>query len=402
MTATLGYYNPAFYANEALIFLKNRLGLAKTVHMGFDEERRSFNKGDVINIRRPGTFTAAAEPSTAVDIAAESIQVTMDQHYGVKFKLTDKDFAYTGDRVIREHIAPAVNAIAQKVEADGFAQYKNIGNYYDVAGGASSTAVAADIINIRKTLFDAKCPMDDIGALSLAIDSGAEAAFLGLAAFTQWQGSSDRGVASQVTGTLGGRYGFGTIWSSQNIPTHTKGTNTDTSLFINNAAGYSAGTTTIALDNGGAAITDSVTLVAGDVLTIAHGGTVGTRNYAVTATATEASDGFASVSITPGLAAAVADNDAVTARMDDHSANLAYHRDAFCLAFAKLPDFSQTDLFGSGQLGANIMSVQDPDTGIAIRSRIYYVGNSSEIHVALDVLYGWKTLNPLLAARLCG
>ena len=44
--------------------------------------------------------------------------------------------------------------------------------------------------------------------------------------------------------------------------------------------------------------------------------------------------------------------------------------------------------------------MQDPVTGLAMRSRIYYVGNDSAVHVALDVLYGWKVLNPRMATRL--
>ncbi len=89
MPNVLGYYDPAFYANEALIFLKKGLGFASTVHMGFDDERRAFGRGDVINIRRPSTFTAAAAPSTAADAATESVQISLDQWYEVKFKLTD-------------------------------------------------------------------------------------------------------------------------------------------------------------------------------------------------------------------------------------------------------------------------------------------------------------------------
>ena len=396
MTATLGYYNPPLFANEALIYLKKKLGFARTVYMGFDEERAARRQGDVINIRRPGTFTAASAPATAVDYTTESVQLSLSSHYEVKAKLTDKNFAYTGERVIMEHIAPMATALAQKIESDGFALYADIPNYYDVAGGASTTAVVADIIGARKVLFDAQVPMDQ-SALSLAIDSGAEAAFLGQSAFTQWTGSGDRGVAAQITGSLGARFGFGNIWATQNIPSHTPGTCNDTALQLVGA--HTAGATTVNLDAVDAGVTG--TLVPGDVLTIAH--TAGTKRYAVTNTVTASGNAFTGVTITPALAADESDNKAVTASIDTHISCLAYHRDAFALAFARLPDFRENaELFGGAQLGANVFSVTDTDSGISVRARVYYVPNSSEMHIALDALYGWKTLNPYLAARLRG
>jgi hypothetical protein len=398
MTATLGYYNPAFYANEALIWLRKSLGMANRVHMGFDEERRTFNKGDVINIRRPGSFVAAAAPSTAVDLSTESVQIALDQHYEVKFKLTDKNLAYTGERIIEEHIAPAAYALADKIDSDGCALYKAIPNFRDVAGGASTTMDVADVIGARKVLFDAKVPITDVSRMHFMLDSGGEASLLGKEAFSQFQGSGQVGVATQQTGVLQPRYGFN-FFANQNVPSHTKGTSSDTALQIDNGAGYAAGVSTINLDAVDAGVTG--TLVPGDVLTITHT-TAGVRNYVVTNTVTAAANDLVGVQISPPLAEAVVDDQAVTARLDNHVAMLAFHRDAFALAFAKLPDFSNQSLFGAGQLGAAVASVQDPVTGLAVRSRIYYVGNSSEIHVALDVLYGWKCLDPYLAVRVCG
>jgi hypothetical protein len=52
------------------------------------------------------------------------------------------------------------------------------------------------------------------------------------------------------------------------------------------------------------------------------------------------------------------------------------------------------------QLGAQIETVTDPQTGLSIRSRLYYEGNSSAVHVALDVLFGVKVLNPNMAVKL--
>ena len=152
----------------------------------------------------------------------------------------------------------------------------------------------------------------------------------------------------------------------------------------------------MALDNGGSAITDSVTIVAGDVFSIAHAG--GTRYYAVTALATEASDAFATVTFTPGLAEAVVDNDAVTARYDNHVAMLGFHSNFAALAFARLPDYENFNAGG----GYSAASIQDPDTGLALRIVLYAMPDLGEIRCKVGALWGWQVLNPYLAARLCG
>jgi hypothetical protein len=54
------------------------------------------------------------------------------------------------------------------------------------------------------------------------------------------------------------------------------------------------------------------------------------------------------------------------------------------------------------ELGAKIATITDPITGLSIRSRLFYVGDSSAVKVALDVLYGVKTLDPNLAVVACG
>lgn len=388
MPNVLGNYNPAFYANEALIFLRKGLGFANTVHMGFDEERRSFGRGDVINIRRPSTFTAAAAPiAVASDANTESVQIALDQWFEVKFKLSDKELAYTGDRMIQEHIAPAAYALADKIDTDGCALIKQIGS----ASTVSTPAAANDLLDARRILMTNLAPMSDPSRLSVMVTPTVEQQLLNVSAFSQWQGSGAIGTDAQVTGAIGGRYGFGRIFANQNVPAHTAGTVSTASLLINNGAGYAAGVSTINLD--AAAVTG--TLVPGDILTI------GGKAYAVTNTTTAAGNAFTGVTIAPALEAAVADNAAVTANATTVIGEcVAYHRDAFALAMARLPDYTNAGLFGSSSLGAQIASVQDPVTGLSIRSRIYYVGNSSEVHVALDVLYGWKVLNHRLATRL--
>jgi hypothetical protein len=394
MTAVLGNYDASYYALEGLQILKNALGMANRVHRGFDAERRTYNKGSVIKITRPGTFTAAAAPATAVDLQGESVDLTLDQDYEVKFKILDKNFVYTGPKFVQDHIGPAMYALADKIDTTLCALYKDVPNYYDVAGGASSTAVVADITNLKKVMFNAKVPWNDTSKLNLMIDGSAQGALEAIQAFSQYQGAGDDAMRTLRSGGLGQKFGFN-IFANQNVPAHTKGTCADTAL--QGVGTQAAGVTTLDIDAVDAGVTG--TLVAGDVLTITHT-ILGARNYCVTATSTASGNAYTDVAITPPLAEEILDNHVITARLDNHNALLGFHQNAFALAFGKLPDYAE---FGSqNSNGVDSATVQDPDSGVALRIMFYQMPDLSELRCKVGALWGVKTLNPYLAARLCG
>jgi hypothetical protein len=378
MTNTLGVYNPLFYANEALIQLESALGMASRIHMGYDEERRAFGKGEVINIRRPGTFTAQDAPSTAQDVATETVAITLEHWKEVKFKLTDKELAFTGERIINDHIRPAAFALADFVDVTLNGLWYKIPHFIDKTGSA---LVAADIPAVKKVMRDNKVPMSDLSMMHMEIGPQAELEFLSQAAFTQHQGAGLEGVEAQRTGYLARKYGY-ELFTNQNVVTSgTVATNADLSGTVVGA--HAKGVTSVAVT----ALTTSGTIKQGDAITI-NG-----YKYAITADLT-LSSGAGTVSIFPALKAAAANSDVVTL---EHRAagdeNLAFHRNAFALATAPLSEVGN-------QLGAKVATVQDPVTGLAIRSRMYYVGNSSEVHVALDILFGLEVLDERLAVRM--
>ena len=375
MANTLGVYNPIFYANEALIHLERALGLAARVHKGYDAERKSFGKGQTISIRKPSVLTAANAPATAEDLTTEYVDITLDQWKEVKFKLSDKELAYTGQRIIDEHIRPAAYALADNVDQALVALYKSVPWAYDGAGD-----VVTDFTGTRKVLFDNGVPLDDPGALHFMMGSSMEANMLALAAFSQQQGAGDAGVSTQMRGHLGTKYGFETF-SNQNVASHTGGVCADPVGAL--TAATAVGDTTIAID----AVTVDGTCVVGDIIEIAGD----TQLYVCTADDTF-TGGVATISVYPAIKQINADNAVVTITVTDKVENLGFHRNAFALAMAPLSDMAK-------ELGARVATITDPITGLSIRSRVYYVGNSSEVHVALDVLYGVKTLDGNLACR---
>jgi hypothetical protein len=387
MANTLGVYNPTFYANEALIQLWSALGLASRVHMGFDAERRTFDRGDTINIRRPGSFTAENAPGTAQDLATETVSITLDQWKTVKFSLTDKELAYTGDRIINDHIRPAAYALAENIDTALNSQWGSIAGSYPGAAYSSGGEAVNNVIQTRKKLQDRKAPLSDAENMFFQVTPGFEADLLREAAFSQWQGSDGVGVETQRTGLLGRRYGM-EFFTNQNIPTATYIDFTD---FAGAVVGAEAvGSTSIEVN----ALGNEAKVDKGRIVTFAGD----TQEYVVTADATITTNA-ATLIINPPLKVALSGSEVVTIQATPDNTtvyqNLAFHRNFMALAMARLPDFA-----GMDGLGANIASVQDPVTGLSLRSRIYYVGASSKIEVALDVLYGYALLDPNLAVRM--
>lgn len=77
MANTPSVYDPIFYASEALIQLEKTLGMAIRVHRGYDKAPQ--DKGSIISIRKPSTFTAQDAPGTTSDIEAGEEQIVLNK-----------------------------------------------------------------------------------------------------------------------------------------------------------------------------------------------------------------------------------------------------------------------------------------------------------------------------------
>lgn len=374
MTNALSVYDPIFYAQEALIQLEKALGMAGRVHRGYDKTPQQ--KGATISIRHPGTFTAQDAPSTAQDLDIGQVQIRLSNWKEVKFALSDKELSATGEVIISEHIRPAAVALADTIDQSLCALYADVPWYHDVA----ATAGVADIISVRRAMFDNKVPLRDPAMLHWMLDGDMEADLLGQSAFTQWQGSGSVGAEAQVSGVLGQRFGFN-FFANQNVQSHVAGTLSNPAPLLQGS--HPKGATSVTLD--AASLTGI--LKKGDTFII----TGNDQRYAVTADAT-ASGNAITLSVTPALVQTYADNAPVTVALDDHAASLAFHRNAFALAMAPLSELGN-------QLGARIATVSDPITGLTLRSRLFYDGNNSKVFVALDALWGVTTLDGNLAVR---
>ena len=381
MPNAIGYYSPEFYANETLIHLRKVLGMAQRVHTGFDEERRTFGLGEYINIRTPSTFVAQEGSITVQDILTKTTQIRLNRYPEVRFAVPDNEYAYTGERLISDHIAPAAYALADHLDQALIALYKDIPWTYDYGTATDHTVVTG----MYGVAFGNQAPMMDPN-WHLQVDGTLQMGFQNSDMFKSASLAGEGNNETLFNGSLGRRYNI-EIYANQNATTaatHTVGTvisGADQAGAL--TANLAAGATTLAIGSLGA----TETLKAGDTFSIAGN----TQRYAVTADVTMVG-GAANVSFTPAAAQAYSSGAVVTFYVQATGAvqQMLYNRNAFALAYAQLP----TNLEGTA-----VSVATDPVTGMSVRARRWTDNDTKQQLVGLDMLYGCKTLNPNLAVR---
>ncbi len=389
MVNSLGYYNPVFYGAQALIYLKKALGMAQTVNRSYELDRngRGNSQGEYVNIKSPSVITVGDAPVTAQSLTTGQTQLQLSYWREAKFKLTDKELAFTQQQIINDHIVPAVYELANDIESKLAVALKN-GTPWIYALNSTPGSVITDITGPARIMFDNKVPQNGDN-LFYMIDGELQMGLQSLTAFNQWQGAAATGVATQINGLIGRKFNYN-IFPSQNAPSHTAGT-----VPAGDAAGAVAagvgngalGSTSLIIDD----LTNSQTVLIGDTFVIAGS----TQRYVVQTATSTVSSNAVTVTISPPLVKAYAENDVVTFGGATSTAdNLMYHKDAIALVVAPLPAEDIRQIYG-----AKVETMTDPDSGLSIRTRMYYMPDVSEVNVAFDVLFGIKMLNPNLAVR---
>lgn len=389
MANTLALYDPLFYANEAIIALRKKLGMAARVHRGYDKAPQQ--KGSTIMINAPANFNVTdVNPSTGgttQDVNPGQTSIVLNKWKEVKFGLTDKELTFTTEKIITDHIEPAAYALANQIDLDLNALVTDVPWIYP----SSNPLNVTDITNVRKMLFDNGVDVNGDN-LFWELDSQAEAWLLANSAFTQNQGAGQAGVEAQLSGFLGRRYNFG-FFANQNTPLIPMGGDAD----MTGVAGAAAkGATTLTITGLGA----SAVVKIGDVINVAGH----SQQYVSMENKTASTGTITSLQIATnnpsvsGLQIATSGSEVVTitgagTAPATKANNVAFHRNAFALAMAPLSTMGN-------ELGARIETVVDPVTGLALRARVFYMPDNSTVKVAIDALYGVKTLDSTRAVRV--
>lgn len=392
MAKNLGGYDLTWFANEALIVLMKALGYGSRIHRGYSPDAQK--RGSTITIPKPGTFTAQDAPSSAQDVDAGQVSVTLNQWKEVKFALSDKDLNASEDRILTDHIRPAAYALANHIDATLAGLYKQV-PFHATFNPASSATVLTSILDARKVLRQNGAPLMD-GDVFMSLDADAEAALLGADFMSRHDGAGAEGAVPLTDGSLARRFGV-EFFANGNVPTHASGTVVSAGSDVAGALDGAKvkGSTSVTVDG----LTSAQTIKAGDAFVIAGG----TQRYAVTADATVSGGGAATLTISPALAQDYADNAVVTFEngttneADSYAAGLAFHRHFAALATA--PIEGQLGSQMARNQGIEVETVTDEQTQITIRARRWYDPDNSQVVVALDILYGFTVLDPNLAVK---
>jgi len=372
---------PSIVAREALMILENNLVAANVFHRGHTEEFTGAKVGDTITVRGPASFTAQefTTTTTTQNITEASTSLVLEKHFDVTVGVTAKDWTLELDQFRARVIAPAMAAIAQKVDAYALGKAVEIYNHVGTAGDPPDSL--ADLVAVDKKLNDLKVPTANRFAI---IDSQAKNDIL--ANVTQVLQAEQRADGGQALTRAQIGEVLGISWiMDQNVATHTVGTLANGSGMlakINNAS-VAVGDLTVPMDD--TSLTGTV--VEGDLFTVAGD----TQQYAVTALATAAGNALASVSFFPAAKVAWADNAVVTFVDTDHQLNIAGDARGLTLAVVPLE-------LPAGAARAEYIA----DRGLGVRIVYDYSASTKTDTISFDVLCGAKVQDGELLTRVLG
>jgi hypothetical protein len=393
-------------AKEALRILENNLVMAKLVHRGhesdFGNAMNGYEAGDAISIRRPTDFTVRdGATASNQDIVEGKVTLTVDKQKGIDFGFTSKELTLDIGQLSERAIKPAMVQLANQIDADVMALYKQVPNWVGTAGETINSF--ADFAKGPERLDLLSVPMEGRAAVLSPADHWA---LLGSQTALYMQ---DVAKGAYRNGSLGMIGGVDT-YMSQNVPVHTTGSDV-TTVTVNQA--LTSATTTYASVKDTMEQTITIAggnLNAGDVITIADVNAVNP--------VTKADLGFAkqftvvsyssnTLVVSPALiwdgpfqnvqvASGVTDLNtkaitAIGAAGATNRANLVFHRNAFALAMVPMV----------APPGAPQVSRQSYK-GTSVRLIPTYDGTNDRSNFRLDVLYGVKAIDPRLATRLSG
>lgn len=329
--------------------------------------------GDTIQIKKPVELEAKdftiGGTVTDQDIKEKSVDVKLDKIATVDVSINALEAAtnWSPEKFNREFIEPSAVALAQKINLAGIEEYVNIPNLLGTAG--TTPSAMSDFSAARKFLNKAKAPMTDRYAIW---DVEADAKFTEISNLFKVNEAGWNDTLRQ--GQIGSIYGLENFMTQAIEPHELGGAGT---VLVDGAA--TKGATALHVDG------VTTALKKGDMFTIAGDNT---KYTVVSAGALDTAD--QDLVICPALQKNAADNAAITLISTKTTNNLVFHKTAIAFVTRPLhaPEAVPSYTTSNGQYSLRVVKAYDRDKKME--------------KLSMDVLYGYKVINPDLAARYLG
>ena len=372
------------------------------------------NAGSIL-IKSPSQYTVGTTAVVAVQDETQTAQtLTVATRRNIAVKLTSYERLMNEDDFNKEVAEPAMARLAAEVEYTVLNDiYKYVWNLTGASTMATTPAGLPCIMNAGARLTYNCAPSDD---RHLLLDPAAMAGVVGgVNAYFHKASEIERAFSK---GYIGEAAGF-KFWESAMVPSHTNGTRTDATPIVTIGGTVTVPTGGIVTDSATITMTafpDQLTYCAGDVFTIADVYAVNPETkarlphlmqFVVKTAETETGSGDMSPDVYPTPVATgarqnidIASTGAKTvlnltaggsgAASTAYAQNLAYHRDAFTVAFASLP-------MPYGDVGKQ--AVMD---NVSMRMWQFSDGINDTHTTRFDVLFGYLAQRPEWAVRVRG
>lgn len=348
-------------ARQALPILKENLVFPTLSHIEYSNDFGRF--GDTIQVRKPAVYKALEFDGTIVkqDIAETPVLVTLDKIADVSVEIGAKEMALSIDDFNAQVLMPAITAIAEKINQDGFSLYKDIPYF---CGEAGVTPSDIDIFaKATKELNKNKAPISDRSAIW---DYEALSKLQTVQAVISADKCGDTKALRE--GCIGRILGLNN-YMSQAVLEHISGDASDMTVLEDVANGNVI------------SISGSGKLFYGDILVIDK------NPYAVAIDCDLAEN--TEVLLTTEIKTEIKSGVSVELTKN-HIANLAFNKNAFGFVTRPLEEVQGAESYVINYEGLTLRVTMDYD--ITTKKQI----------LSVDTLYGFKTLYPELACRVLG
>ena len=386
---------------EALRVLHQKLNFVGSINREYDS---SFAKdgakiGDTLRIRLPNQYVTRTGPTLSANTDTEERQVSLQvaTQRGVDLNFQSTELTLSLDDFSSRILEPAMAQLAASIEADALTMYQDV-SQSNWNGGSAATL--ARVLQGRKLMQDSLAPLNDRTALLNTQDN------VDLVDSLKGLFQDSTNIAKQYReGYMGRTAGFDFAENTL-LPRHTRGAATGAYTTSTLVAVLPVTSTTpvsaITVATGTGAMNKGDVFTIGNVFSVHPETKVSTgilQQFVVTA---NYAGGAGSVSISPAIVMAGGAQNVVIPTTSATAAitfagtastavgtSLVYQKDAFTFATADLVMPKGVD-----------MAAREVFDGISMRIVRQYDINNDRFPCRLDVLYGYRTIRPQLAARL--